>query len=400
VTPDGDGHALKEAAQATIDALADDLVAASHDIHARPELGYEEHFASSRLADLLEAHGLTVEREAYGLETAFVAQAGDRGAHVVICCEYDALPGVGHGCGHNIIGTAGAGAGLALAALAAEAGGRVTVLGTPAEEQSGGGKIRLLDAGAFAEADVAMMVHPEAGDVAWLPYLANDTLVVEMHGRAAHASASPWLGINALDALVLGYQAVTTLRLHLREDEKVYGIITDGGQSDNVITELAAGRWRVRARNEERLALLKERVVACFEGAARQTGARLEHRFTGGYADMTSNRALALAYQRNGEALGRSFVDPRRIPHSVAGSTDMGNVSKVVPSIHPIIGMCPVGTPGHSVEMAEHAVSPAADQAVTDGAKALAMTGLDVWLDPELLGAIRTEFEDGTRSAP
>lgn len=387
-----DFDAAKRRATEIVDGLATELVAAAHDIHARPELAYEEHYASSRLAEILRDHGLGVEHPAYGIDTAFVAHAGSRGPTVAVCCEYDALPGLGHGCGHNVIGTAGLGAGLALAALADELGGRVTILGTPAEEQGGGGKVRLLEAGAFAGADVAMMVHPEPADVEYAPYLANDILVVEMHGKASHASSTPWAGINALDALVLGYTAVAALRQHLRDDEKVHGIILHGGTADNIVPDFASARFRVRARNRERLEQLKPRVLDCFAGAATQTGARLQHHWLGGYLDMRSNKTLAAAYRANGEAIGRKFFDPGRIPPSVAGSTDMGNVSYALPSIHPVIGMVPLDVPGHSEEFARWSISDAADRCVVDGAKMLAMTGIDVWLRPDLLDAVRTEF--------
>lgn len=396
-----DPDTLKRRVESYVDGIAVELVAASRDIHARPELAYEERYACARLADLIEAHGVPVERGAYGIETAFVARAGTRGPNVIVCCEYDALPGIGHGCGHNVIGTAGAGAGLALAALAEEAGGRVTILGTPAEEQGGGGKKRLLAAGAFADGDVAMMVHPEPGDVEYVPYLANDQLYVAMHGKAAHASSTPWAGVNALDALVLGYMAVAALRQHLRDDEKVHGIILDGGKADNIVPDHASARFRVRARTKERLEPLKARVLACFEGAAAQTGARLEHRWLGGYADMRSNRTLAAAYRRNGERLGRTFVDPSLIPASIAGSTDMGDVSYALPSIHPVIGMVPLGVVGHTEEFARWAGSEAGDRCVIDGAKALAMTGVDVWTRPDLLAEVRAEFATtATRRRP
>lgn len=387
-----DPDTLKQRVESYVDGIAAELVAASRAIHARPELAYEERYACARLADLIEAHGVPVERGAYGVETAFVARAGTRGPNVVVCCEYDALPGIGHGCGHNVIGTAGVGAGLALASLVDEAGGRVTILGTPAEEQGGGGKKRLLAAGAFADGDVAMMVHPEPGDVEYVPYLANEQLHVAMHGKAAHASSTPWAGVNALDALVLGYMAVAALRQHLRDDEKVHGIILDGGKADNIVPDHASARFRVRARTKERLEPLKTRVLACFEGAAAQTGARLEHRWLGGYADMRSNRTLAAAYRRNGERLGRTFVDPALIPASIAGSTDMGDVSYALPSIHPVIGMVPLGVVGHTEEFARWAGSEAGDRCVIDGAKALAMTGIDVWSRPDLLAGIRAEF--------
>ena len=384
---------LHDRACAIVDGIAEELVAASHDIHANPELGYEERFASTRLADLLREHGVATELPAYGIETAFAGRAGTDGPLVVVCCEYDALPGIGHGCAHNVIGAMGVGAGIALAALADECGGRVLVLGTPAEELNGGGKVRLLEAGAFADATVAMMAHPEGGDVERVPYLATDTLEVLFHGTAAHASSSPWQGVNALDALVLGYTAVGALRQHLRPDEKVHGIITDGGQAENIVPARAAGRWKVRARDVERLARLKTRVLACFEGAAAQTGATLEHRWVTGYHDVRANRALAAAYRRNGERLGRRFVDPHRVPIHVAGSTDMGNVSYRVPSIHPAIAAFEPTIAGHSEALAACAVEERADRAVVDGAKMLAMTAIDVWTSHELRTDVQREFE-------
>lgn len=384
---------LKRLATEVVDVLAADLVRISHLIHQHPELGYEEHFAADLLATALEDHGVEVERAAYGLDTSFAGRAGDEGPHVVVCCEYDALPTVGHGCGHNVIAAAGLGAGLALAPLATRVGGRLTVLGTPAEEMSGGGKKRLIEAGAFDHVDVAMMVHPEAGDVEWVPYLANDVLVVEFHGVSAHASSGPWQGRNALDGLVAGYSAVQALRGHIPPDHKVFGIITDGGESDNTVPAHAAGRFRVRAPSTAQLDALKERVLACFEGAAAQSGTRLEHRWTGGYQDLVANRPLAAAYRSNGESLGRRFVDPRRVPAHVAGSTDMGDVSKVVPSIHPVVKACELGTPGHSHEMREAAAAPLADAAVVDAAKALAMTAIDYWTDAGLRADVRADFE-------
>ncbi|HVM07741.1 MAG TPA: M20 family metallopeptidase [Acidimicrobiales bacterium] len=395
-SPAARAAALKARVVDVVDRITPELLAASREIHANPELGYEEHFASARLAGLLRDHGLDVEHPAYDLPTAFAARGGDPASDaplLVVCCEYDALPGIGHGCGHNVIGTAGVGAGIALASVAAEAGGRVLVLGTPAEERNGGGKIRLLERGAFAGAAMAMMIHPEPGNVERAPYLAADDLEVVFHGKAAHASSQPHKGVNALDALVLGYMSLATLRQYLRPDEKVHGIITDGGQAENIVPVRAAARFKVRAKTEERLEKLKVRVLACFEGAATQTGARLEATYHGGYSDGRWNHALASAFRRNGEALGRRFVEPELIPDNVAGSTDMGNVSKALPAIHPVIQMCPLGVAGHSEEMAQWAASEKADAAVVDGAKALAMTGVDVWTDPDLLAAAWREFE-------
>lgn len=387
----GAGEA-KERVRSLVAQRAEELVAVSHDIHARPELAYEEHYAVARLADVARSGGLTVEQPAYGIETSFAARAGSDGPLVVICCEYDALPGIGHGCAHNVIAAMSLGAGLALAPLAEACGGRLLLLGTPAEENNGGGKIRLLEEGAFDDATVALMAHPEAGDVERVPYLANDTVEVVFSGKAAHASSSPWKGINALDALVLGYSGVAALRQHIRAEEKIHGIITDGGQALNIVPARAAGRFKVRARDQRRLAELKERVLACFEGAALQTGATLEARWLGGYAEVRANRTLAAAYRRNGEAVGRTFVDPSLVPMNVAGSTDMGNVSQVVPSIHPAIGAFPLGIPGHSEALAAVACSADADKAVVDGAAILAMTAIDIWCDPSLRAEVAEEF--------
>jgi metal-dependent amidase/aminoacylase/carboxypeptidase family protein len=212
------------------------------------------------------------------------------------------------------------------------------------------------------------------------------------HGRAAHASSQPHKGVNALDAPVLGYTAVGALRQHLRPDEKVHGIITDGGQAENIVPARAAGRFKVRARTDERLDALKQRVLTCFEGAAVQTGARLEATYNGGYAGGRWNAVLARAFRRNAETLGRRFVEPELIPPSVGGSTDMGNVSHRLPTIHPVLEMCPLGVAGHSEEMARWAASEKADAVVVDGAKALAMTAVDVWLEPELLSSAWQEF--------
>lgn len=374
-----------------VDRLANELVAASHAIHERPELRYEEHFASATLVDLLRRHGLQVEHPAHGLDTAFAATVGADGPHVVICCEYDALPEIGHGCGHNVIGTAGVGAGLAAASVADALGGRVTILGTPAEE-GGGGKIVLLERGAFADVDVAMMIHPEPANVEIAPYLANETLVITMHGKAAHASSSARHGINALDALVLGYQACNLLRASLRSDERVFGIITDGGTADNVIPAVAAARYRIRARTRDRLERLRARVVDCFEGAARQVGATCTIESVAGYADLRANVPLAAAFRANAEALGRSFLDPATIPLEVAGSTDMGNVSYAVPTIHPVLD---IGTmcAGHSIEMTAASITPGADRCLLDGAKAMAMTIVDHWTDADLRQRIIDDFD-------
>jgi len=385
-----DPDIAKAQAWATIDHIESELIEISHAIHARPELCYEEHFAAHTLSSALQRHGIDVEAPAFDLPTAFAGRSGSAGPHVIICCEYDALPGIGHGCGHNIIGTAGIGAGIALAPLAEHLRGRVTTLGTPAEE-GGGGKLRLLERGAFADADAAMMVHPEPANVEIVPYLANETLVITMHGRAAHASSSQRAGINALDALVLGYQGATVVRANLRRDERVFGIITNGGVADNIVPAEATARYRIRARTKDRLDGLRARLTECFEGAARQLGATCTIESLGGYLDLRANRALAAAFRINGESLGRHFLDPATIAIEVAGSTDMGNVSYQLPVIHPVLD---VGTrcAGHTIEMTAASITPNADRCLLDAAKTMAATVIDFWTQPELRTRVSAEF--------
>jgi amidohydrolase len=391
-----DNASAKREAAATIDRIAEELTALSHAIHARPELCYEEHFAAAELAQALRRHGVPVEAPAFDLPTSFVGRCGTTGPHIVICCEYDALPGIGHGCGHNIIGTAGVGAGIALAPLAQALGGRVTILGTPAEE-GGGGKLLLLQRGAFTDADAAMMIHPEPANVEIVPYLANETLIITMHGKAAHASSSARAGVNALDALVLGYQGAQILKGLLRPDERVFGIITNGGDADNVIPAEAVARYRIRARNVRRLDRLRDRLTDCFQGAATQIGATCTIESLGGYRDLRANRALAAAFRTNAEALGRSFLEPAAVPIEAAGSTDMGNVSHALPTIHPVLD---IGTrcAGHTIEMTAASITPAADQCLVDGAKAMAATVIDYWTQPDLRERVAQEWVDRDRT--
>jgi amidohydrolase len=384
--------ALKECAFARIDANRNALLDLSRRIHGTPELRFAEHRAAGWLAEHLEGFGFTVERGAFGLPTAFAGRLGSGSPRVAILCEYDALPGIGHACGHNIIATAGAGAGAALAGVIAETGGSVVVLGTPAEE-GGGGKILMARQGAFDGVDVAMMVHPAGMDLLAMNVLAISSVEVEYRGRAAHASASPHQGVNALDALVTAYNAIAQLRQHIRSSERIHGIITDGGQAPNIVPEHAAGVFYVRAVTEKRLAALKERVAGCFRAGALATGAELAMRtIDEDYSDMLTNQPLADAYAANLERLGRTVRGLSDVPAAVVGSTDMGNVSKLVPSIHPMIAAAPPTVPLHSVEFAAYAASEHGHRAVVDGAKGLAATAIDVLCQPELRAAIRAAF--------
>ena len=398
-----DLEAAKARVVEEVDRRAAMLVAASHEIHAHPECCYEERFAADLLATACEGEGLDVERGAYGIETAFEARAGvGEGATVAVLCEYDALPGLGHGCGHNIIATAGLGAGLALAALARETGvGRVIVLGTPAEE-GGGGKIRLAEAGAFDGVDAALMVHPASADLVELQAIAIATWEVEYFGEAAHAAAYPWRGRNALDAAVLGYMAVAALRQHIEPTERVHGIFTKGGDKPNIVPDHTVAEWYVRSATLDSLQALKARVLAALEAGAAAAGCRMEWRATcPEYSDLRTNGPLATLYAANSRRLGRE-VAPAPPGAGIVGSTDMGNVSYLVPSIHPIIKAAPGGVPIHSADFARWAASPEGDRAVLDGAKALGMTVADLWLDPTAMDDVRAAFtvRDSGRGEP
>jgi len=384
--------ALKQRACWRVETERERLINLSLCIHGHPELKFEEYRAAAWLGEYLTANGFTVEAGAYGLPTAFAARAGQGTPCVAIICEYDALPGIGHACGHNIIAAAGAGAGVAVAEVIAAAGGSVVVLGTPAEE-GGGGKILMARQGAFDGIDVAMMVHPAGADLSGMHVLAISQVEAAYKGRAAHASAAPHRGINALDGLVTAYTAIAHLRQHIRPTERIHGIITDGGQAPNIVPERAVGLFYIRAASEAQLQQLKTRVTECFRAGAAASGAELVLRTIGeDYADMLTNQPLVDAYATNLRTLGRAVLDPAGIGAAVAGSTDMGNVSKLVPSIHPMIAAAPSGVALHSVEFARWAASDSGHHAAIDGAKALAMTALDVLCNPTLAGATRTAF--------
>jgi amidohydrolase len=376
---------------AEIDKRADLLVDVSHQIHANPELCFEERFAHDLLTGVLEGEGLAVVRSARGVATAFEAAAGSVGARVAVVCEYDALPGIGHACGHNVIAAAGLGAGLAAAALADTLGGRVLVVGTPAEE-GGGGKVPLIDGGTFADVEAALMVHPADADLAAMDVVALHQVHVSYTGEAAHAAAAPHMGRNALDAAVLGYVNVAALRQHIDPSERVHGIITDGGDRPNVVPHFARAEWIVRSSTVSRLEALEQRVLTCLQAGADAAGCDMQVEWIDPvYADMIDNAAIVERYQANALALGRTVRPPSRSAR-VVGSTDMGNVSYAVPSIHPMIQVAPPGVPIHTLAFAGFAAGPEGDRAVIDGAKALAFTVADLWLDVGLVERARAEW--------
>jgi len=384
---------LKERVIAEVDRRRDELIALSLKIHANPEIAFQEDRASAWLADYLESEGFAVERGICKLPTAFRAGFGKGEPRVAIIAEYDALPGVGHGCGHNIIGTASAAAGLAAKAVAGETGGTVLVIGTPAEEAAGG-KVYMAARGAFDGLTCAMMAHPGNRDVAVSHALACLELNVEYHGKAAHAAARPEAGLNALDAMVAAFVNVGLLRQQLRDSARVHGIITDGGQAVNVIPHHTAASLLLRAEEDAYLdEVLKDKVLACFQAAAQATGCRLEHRWgeESRYKAMRTNRACAAAYQANIESLGRTVMEPES--RRSMGSTDMGNVSAIVPSIHPSVTVAPPEVPIHTEAFRDLAATEAGHRALLDSAKALAMTAVDVLTDAGLRQRMRREFE-------
>jgi amidohydrolase len=365
------------AVSATVDAAAGALVGLSHAIAADPELAYQEHRAAARCADLLAQHGFAVERGAFGQPTAFAARLGKSGPHVVVCAEYDALPGVGHACGHNVIAASAVGAGLALAPLVDTAGLRVTVLGTPAEEQ-GGGKVDLIRAGAFDGVDAALMIHPTPYDDHAPRALAIEEWRVVHRGRASHASFAPELGLNALDGVVQGYTALAMLRQHLRPLQQVHGVIVDGGEAANVVPERAEASYFLRAGSLDDLEELRRRARGCIEGAATATGTSVEIRVEGHvYEPIRRHPGLAAAFTAACEAIGRSFT-PDPAGETVTGSTDFGNVSQLVPGLHADLAVHSWPAVNHQHEFAAACVGPHGDRTMLEGAKALALTALAV----------------------
>lgn len=385
---------LKEQATAAVEQRRERLLELSRRIHQHPELSFEETQAAGWLSEFLDQEGFVVERGVYELPTAFRAERGSGPVTIGILAEYDALPEVGHACGHNIMGTCAVGAAVAAAEPLAALGARVVVYGTPAEEV-GGGKVLMAERGAFRDLDLALIVHPGNRNLVMARSLACVSLDVEFFGKAAHAAARPEAGINALDALLLAFNGINALRQHIRSDARIHGIITHGGAAPNVVPEYSAARFLVRAADDPYLDELKGRVQSIFEGAAAMTGARLQLDWGGEarYAALRTNEPLAWAFAANLEALGRELAEPE--PGRSLGSTDMGNVSAIVPSIHPAIAIGDRDLVGHTPEFAAAAGSDAGAAAVIDAAKALALTALDVAADAELLARIRASFADG-----
>ena len=388
----------KQTVQAVIDAASQDLRRISLSIHAQPELRFEEHHAHQVLTDYLDSAGFHVSRGAYDMPTAFEAIAGSGSPAIAVMCEYDALPGIGHACGHNLIAISGVAVGIALKAVLGEGNGTVVVLGSPAEE-GGGGKVRMVERGAFKNIDAALMLHPTPADSAWFNSTATMGFTVEYHGKNAHAGGMPWEGLNAMDALVMAHTAIGLLRQQLRPTDRVTGMILKGGDAVNIIPDYAAAQYGIRVRRSSELEGLQKKVTNCFEAAALATGCRLELTSRMGYVDMRTNEPMAFAYMDNFAAMGgnaREADGARREP--AGGATDMGDVSYVVPAIHPTFAI-PV-TPGAANHTAGFTACAATDEAhelTLRAAKALAMTAVDLFAQPELLSDARAAFEKVTR---
>lgn len=368
-------RAIKDELREMVDARRDALVELSHRVHAANEIRFEERRSSEMVADAFAGAGFHVEKGAYDLETAFVATVGSGPLTIGICAEYDALPGIGHACGHNIIAAAAAGAGMALAPVADDLGVTVRVLGTPAEE-SGGGKILMLDRGAFDGVHAAMMVHPCPEERVHVDCLAVAHFQVRYHGKEAHASSYPERGVNAADALTVAQVAIGLLRQHFNPFDQVHGIVVKGGEAPNIVPAHCSARFYVRARDLAALELLRARVNRCFDAGGLATGTRMEmEEESPPYSEFTPDLEMGDIYRRNAEAIGRIFPS---LPPMKSGSTDMANVSLRMPTIHPMMEIEANGASNHQPEFTAACVTESADRAVRDGALAMALTVVDL----------------------
>ena len=361
-------------------------------IYCNPELGDQEFKAVEKLTSFLEKHSFNIETGIANRETSFKAEfdSGIEGPTIAYMCEYDALPGIGHGCGHNMIGTMGAGAGVALSKIINKIGGKVVVFGTCAEETNGA-KVDMAEQGLFNNVDVAMMLHPNNVTCESGTSLAMEAIEFDFFGQTSHAAASPEKGINALDAVILTFNGVNALRQHVTSDVRMHGIISEGGVAANIVPDKAVAKFYVRAEKKKYLKEVVEKVKNIARGAALMTGARLEiSNYESSFDDMNTNKNLSKIFNKNLEGLGVEVKEAEK----VSGSLDMGNVSYVVPSIHPMIGIGNVNLVGHTVEMAEATITKEAHEAIVKGVTALAFTGYDVISDKNLLAEIKKEFKE------
>ena len=371
-----------DAVRSSVAARREELLALSHRIHAHPETAWQEHRAAGWVGEAMDGGGFDVEPAYLGLDTALRATTGSGPLHVVLCAEYDALPGLGHACGHNIIAASSVGAALALGAVADDLGLTVTLLGTPAEE-GGGGKVVMLERGAFEGVHLALMAHPGPVDVARARPYAVSHLDIAYDGKAAHAAAYPEDGVNAADAFTVAQVAIGLLRQQLPSGARVHGLVTRHGEAPNAIPQRSEGRWYVRGDSTALMESTREKVLRCFEAGAIATGCALHvEEPTAPYAELRTDEEVLAHYVRNATDLGREFSDgDTGLGRMSRASTDMGNVSQVVPTIHPYVGIGSAPAVNHQAEFAAACVTPTADAALLDAATALALTVVDAATD-------------------
>lgn len=383
---------FKQRAISEIEKHSEELNKLGEEVWKNPELAYEEHEAHSLLTDYLERKGFDIVRSYLGVKTAFKATfGGDDKPNICVISEYDALPEIGHACGHNLIAESGIAAGLGIKAAMEANGaplGKLTVMGTPAEE-GWSGKVKLINKGAFDDVDLAMMVHPCCCNILKPNFLANHYVNVTYFGKAAHAAAFPWDGVNALDAAVLAYTNISLLRQQLKTTIRIHGIITNGGAKPNIIPEKSEMKYTIRAPTRQEVIELKSKAITCFEAAAKATGCTVEVRdITEEYNDMRHNAVMCDLYEANSKQLGVTHVDYT----NPTGSTDMGNVSYVVPAIHPMYGIGDGTQVNHTRDFTAAANTPEAYQNTLTAAKAIAMTAIDLYTTPELVQQAKEAF--------
>jgi len=376
-----------------VDALKEDLWRIASSLYANPELSFKEFQSADLITSFLGESGFDIEKGTGGLETAFQAVRGESGASPVIAilAEYDALPEIGHACGHNLIAAAAVGAGLGAASVLDQFAGQIRVIGTPAEE-GGGGKRIMVDAGVFEDVDAAMMFHPASKNMVFRGSLASMRLRLEFIGKTSHAAASPQEGINALDAMILTFNNINALRQRFDIKDRIAGIITHGGDAANIIPGYTSADFSVRGENENRRAEVLQKLINCAEAAARSTGCELKYEAMPGYTEIVPNHVIGDLFVENLTSLGRNVLAPE--PNERMGSTDMGNVSKVVPAIHPYLETVTKDIAGHTVEFREVCMSEKGKSAMLDAAKAMAMTAVDLLMNPHLVHDARTELDN------
>jgi amidohydrolase len=371
-------------------------------MYHNPELGRQEFQASAKIVDIISEYGATVKKNIAGMETAFVADlpGGKPGPRIGIIAEYDALPEVGQGCGHNIIATAALGAAMGLARVSDRLPGSVQLLGTPAEESAvpnAGGKIHMIREGYFEGLDAAIMIHPMTDDrLDYDSSLVAKGLEIAFHGKSAHAAANPQDGINALDALIIMFSSVGLLRQQVRDDARIHGIITHGGTAPNVIPSYTAARWRIRADDIEYANDLFKRIVNCAEAAALATGCTVTwEEYMPAYLNMVPNKALGGLFAQNLQMVGRDVSKSK--PRAGSGSTDLGNVSHHVPAICAYLEICGKEASWHSTAVADATITPKGHKAIVDGAVSMALTAIDYLFDDNAQAAIKAEFDAAQR---